>query len=203
MDFISFFPTLNGGNQMENKYRGKLRPLNERERAFASENYNLITRFLMMSKVDIEEMFDIVVFDFLLSVEIYLNNEELQSKHPFEAVSYMYMRRALFLHFREQKAQKRSSEAGADVSLNEMDSYIESPTSSMENISTLEYEETLNQIEEMLTQEQRKIFSGKLDGYSLKEIANNNGIKEKRVYKQFGKIKGIVSDVMEEQRKFG
>lgn len=188
---------------MENKYRGKLRPLNERERSFASENYVLITRFLRMSKVDIEEMFDVVVFDFLLSVEIYLNNEELQSKHPFEAVSYMYMRKALNHYYREQKAQKRSSEAGADVSLDEIDAYIGTSASNLENISSLEYEETLNQIEKMLTQEQWKIFSGRLDGYSLKEIANNSGIKEKRVYKQFGKIKSVVSDVMEEQRKLG
>ena len=63
--------------------------------------------------------------------------------------------------------------------------------------------ETVKQIENNLTAEQRKIFSDKLEGYTLKEIADNNGIKPKRVYKQFGKIKAIVADVMEVQQLYG
>ena len=48
-----------------------------------------------------------------------------------------------------------------------------------------------------LTEEQKKIFSDKIEGYSLKEIADNHGIKQKRVYKQFDKVKRIVTEVME------
>lgn len=67
----------------------------------------------------------------------------------------------------------------------------------------MEYEETIKQIESILTAEQQKIFFDKLEGYSLKEIAENNGIKPKRVYKQFGKIKNVVADVMEVQQLYG
>ena len=127
---------------MENK---QIRPLTPTERQNATENYHLISKFLKLSKLDAEEFFDIVVFDFLLSVEIYLNNEALREKCNFEAVSYMYMKRAVYRHLREQKAQ----------------------------------------------------------GYSLKEIAENSGLKPKRVYKQFGKIKNVVADVMENQQLYG
>ena len=127
---------------MENK---QIRPLTPTERQYATENYHLISKFLKLSKLDAEEFFDIVVFDFLLSVEIYLNNEALREKCNFEAVSYMYMKRAVYRHLREQKVQ----------------------------------------------------------GYSLKEIAENSGLKPKRVYKQFGKIKNVVADVMENQRLYG
>ncbi len=127
---------------MENK---QIRPLTPTERQNATENYHLISKFLKLSKLDAEEFFDIVVFDFLLSVEIYLNNEALREKCNFEAVSYMYMKRAVYRHLREQKVQ----------------------------------------------------------GYSLKEIAENSGLKPKRVYKQFGKIKNVVADVMENQRLYG
>lgn len=119
---------------MENK---QIRPLTPTERQYATENYHLISKFLILSKLDAEEFFDIVVFDFLLSVEIYLNNEALREKCNFEAVSYMYMKRAVYRHFREQKAQKRSSECGADISFNEIDAYIGQSISGMENLSSL------------------------------------------------------------------
>lgn len=182
---------------MDNKDR--IRPLTPTEKQFASDNYHLITEFLKRSKLDAEEYFDVVVLDFLLSVEIYLNNEELQGKCNFEAVSYMYMKRAVFVHFRKQKAMKRSSEAGEDISFESIDTCIGKSTA-LENYSLLEYKEIIKQIEDILTVEQWKIFTDKLDGYSLKEIADNNGIKAKRVYKQFGKIKTVVADIMEIQQ---
>lgn len=185
---------------MENKDR--IRPLTPTEKQFASDNYHLITKFLKLSKLDAEEYFDVVVLDFLLAVENYLSNEQIQRKCNFEAFSYMYMKRAIFCHFRKLKAQKRSFEAGADVSLEKIDDYIGNSTS-MENSSLLEYMETVEQIESNLNEEQRKIFTDKLEGYNLKEIAEHNGIKPKRVYKQFGKIKMIVADVMEIQQLYG
>lgn len=185
---------------MENK---QIRPLTPTERQYATENYHLISKFLKLSKLDAEEFFDIVVFDFILSVEIYLNNEALREKCNFEAVSCMYMKRAVYRHFRKQKAQKRSSECGADISFNEIDTYIGQSISGMENLSSLEYDETIKQIESILTAEQQRIFFDKLQGYSLKEIVENSGLKPKRVYKQFGKIKNVVADVMENQRLYG
>ena len=182
---------------MENKDR--IRPLTPTEKQFATDNYHLIKKFLKLSKLDAEEHFDVVVMDFLLAVENYLSNEQIQRKCNFEAFSYILMRRAINHHFRDMKVQKRSSEAGADVSLERIDDYI-GKAISMENLSALEYMETVEQIESNLTEEQWKIFADKLEGYNLKEIAQNNGIKPKRVYKQFGRIKCVVADVMEIQQ---
>lgn len=154
---------------MENKKQ--IRPLTPTERQYATDNYHLINDFLKLAKLDTEEFFDIVVFDFLLSVEIYLNDEVLQKKCNFEAVSYMYMRRAIYTHFRKQKAQKRRSEYGADISFDEIDSYIGESINGMENFSLLECKEIIGEIEAILTEDQRKIFFDKLQGYSLKEIA--------------------------------
>lgn len=166
------------------------------ERQYAEENYHLIMDFMRKSKLDSEEFFDIVILDFLLAVEKYLNDTELQAKCNFEAVSYMYMKNAVHRHFRKQKAQKRSTEVGADISLDTLDINVaDHPTT--EDISSLEYREMIEQIENGLTEEQRKIFSDKVQGYSLKEIAENHGINHKRVYKQFDKVKRIVADVME------
>lgn len=179
--------------QMENNQQ--IRPLSPAERQFSSDNYHLIREFLKRSRLDAEEFFDIVVFGYLLSVEIYLNNAELQKRCNFEAVSYMYMRRAVFKHFREQKAFKRSPEIGTDISFERIEANVGKSICSMEDL--LEYKETIQRIGDILTAEQQRIFCDKLEGYSLKEIAESNGIKPKRVYRQFGKIKSVVAGVME------
>ena len=140
---------------MENKQR--IRPLTPTERKFAEEKYHLITDFLKRSKLDVEEFFDIVVFDFLLSVKIYLSSEDSQKKCDFKTFSCMYMKRGIYRHFREQKTLKRTG-TGADVSFDEMDAYIGKSIKSMEDSSSLEYEETIKQIESILTLEQQRIF---------------------------------------------
>jgi RNA polymerase sigma-70 factor (ECF subfamily) len=175
---------------MEHK---ELKKLSQIERKFADENYNLIMEFLRKERLNPEDFFDVIVFEYLLSVQIYLNDTELQSRCNFAACSYMYMKRAVYRHFREQKAKKRCSGAGADMSMEEMESYV----GNAENESSLAYEETIKEIETILTEEQKEIFYGKLDGYSLKEIAEINKINAKRVYRQFARIKNIVADVME------
>jgi DNA-directed RNA polymerase specialized sigma24 family protein len=109
------------------------------------------------------------------------------------------MKRAVYRYFREQKAKKRCSEAGADMSMEELEAYI----GDAKNDSSLIYDETMKEIETLMTDEQKEIFCGKLEGYSLKEIAQINGINAKRVYRQFAKIKNIVADVMGIQRRYG
>lgn len=173
-----------------------LKPLTNQERKFVEENYYLIIRFLKKSKLDAEEFFDIVVFDFILSVKKYLNNSKLQDKYSFETISYMYMKRAVFVYFRKQKAQKRRTQTGVDINFASVEMYI-CGYYTIENISMLEYREIIKQIESNLTQEQYMIFLYKLKGYSLKEIANNNGINSKHLYNQFSKIKRIVAEIME------
>ena len=106
------------------------------------------------------------------------------------------MKRAIYRHFREQKALKRSSEAGADISLETITDSSSKPDI-RDATSTIEYMETLKEIKSNLTDEQQKIFSDKLTGYSLKEIADYNGISQRRVYRQFAKVKNVVINVME------
>ena len=125
---------------MKNKER--LKPLTMEQRKFAEDNYRLIMEFLKKSKLDSEEFFDIAVFGYLLSVEIYLNDIDLQRKCKFEAVSYMYMRREMYLYFR---TQKRNSAIGNN-SLDIMETNV-ADSVSMESIISLEYMEMIKHIQ--------------------------------------------------------
>ncbi len=183
---------------MENKKR--IRPLTPTERKFAEENHQLIEDFLKRSRLDIEEFYDVVVLDFLLAVEVYLNDAKLRERCPFEAVSYMYMRRAVYVHFRKQRASKRSSGLGVDVGFADVQNVSgisKGMNCNEENFHMLEYKEIVRKILDDLTGEQQRIFLDRLEGYTLKDIAESMGINSKRVYRQFGKIKAVVMDVME------
>jgi RNA polymerase sigma factor (sigma-70 family) len=105
----------------------------------------------------------------------------------------MYMKRAVYTHFRELKAQKRNSGNGTDESYDELEIFI----GDNESFTEMEIKQAIAEIMESLTNEQQRIFLDKLEGYNLKEIAEMNNINVKRVYRQFGKIKDVVADVME------
>lgn len=172
-----------------------IRPLTPFEKQYATEKHHLVMDFLKRQRLDAEEFYDIVVFDFLLSVEVYLNNKDLQKRCNFEAVAYMYMKRAIYRHFRKEKALKRCSEAGADISMDSMNDNINQSVTDV-NTSMLEYMDIINEIKSNLTEIQQIIFSDKLLGYSLKEIADNIGITPNQAYKQFAKVKKVVTNVM-------
>lgn len=142
---------------MKNKER--LKPLTMEQRKFAEDNYRLIMEFLKKSKLDSEEYFDVAVFGYLLSVEIYLNDVDLQRKCKFEAVSYMYMRREMYLYFR---IQKRNSAIGNN-SLDIIETNV-ADSASMESIISVEHMEMIKQIQGRLTEEQWKIFQIKQKG---------------------------------------
>jgi RNA polymerase sigma factor (sigma-70 family) len=178
---------------MKNKI--ELNPLSPIEQDFADENYYLVNRFLRKSKLKKEECFDVVIFGYLLSVRVYLHSKELQKRCPFVSVSYMYMKRAIYKYYRGLKAKKRSFVSGKDLSYeNDM---VDVASKGTDIVSEYEYQELLYEIENSLTDEQQKIFYGRLDGYTLKEIARDNGMNPNRVYRQFRKIKRIVADAME------
>ena len=173
----------------------RIRPLTLKEQRFASEHYHLINGFMKRTQLDIEEYFNVVILEYLLAVQKYMENIVLQQNYNFDSVVYMYMKRAVSRHFKAQKAMKRCSGYGNDISYEEVDFYITAENNDINSISTLEYDELMNQIMQQLTAEQQTIFYGKLEGYSLKDIAENNGINTKRVYKQFAKIKTVVAEV--------
>jgi RNA polymerase sigma factor (sigma-70 family) len=170
----------------------ELRRLTETESKFAEENYNLIADFLRKSKLDAGEFFDVVVLDYLKAVQNYLNTD-LKERFPFEGIAFMYMKRAVNHYFRELKALKRNSGNGTDLSYEEMEIFI----GDSESFSETEIKQAIMEIMGKLTDEQQRIFLDKLKGYSLKEIAEMNGMTAKRVYRQFGKIKEIVTETMD------
>ena len=59
--------------------RKNIRPLTQSEKDFATEKYHLITDFLKRQRLDAEEFYDVVVFDFLLAVE---SSEIILNKSP-------------------------------------------------------------------------------------------------------------------------
>jgi RNA polymerase sigma-70 factor (ECF subfamily) len=169
----------------------ELHKMTKTECGFASDNYYCIEDFLRKARLDANEYYDVVILDYLKAVQNYLNTD-LKERFPFEVIAFMYMKRAVNHHYRGLKALKRNSGNGTDSSYEGMEIFI----GDSESFSETEFKQAVAEIMEKLTDEQQRIFLEKLEGYTLKEIAKNNGINIRRVYNQFGKIKEVVAVAM-------
>ncbi|MBS6701146.1 MAG: hypothetical protein KH284_06045 [Clostridiales bacterium] len=78
-------------------------PLTVEEQAFATENHDLIKKYLNIRRLPYDEWYDVVIFRYLLSVKRWFAIPELH-KHNFEIIAFYAMRSAIG---HEQEKQKR------------------------------------------------------------------------------------------------
>lgn len=83
--------------------RAALRPLTPEERAVAQQNYGIIESFLRAQRLSFDEWFDVVVFRYLLTVEIWFQRPELY-QYEFSTIAWNNMRSAVC---NERKKQSR------------------------------------------------------------------------------------------------
>lgn len=67
-------------------------PLTVKERKFAADNHNLVYSFLHRFGYSLELYYDIAIFGYLKSVQIYNRREDLKNKYTFPFISQQYMR---------------------------------------------------------------------------------------------------------------
>ena len=78
-------------------------PFTVEEQAFATENHDLIKKYLNIRRLPYDEWYDVVIFRYLLSVKRWFAIPELH-KHNFEIIAFYAMRSAIGY---EQEKQKR------------------------------------------------------------------------------------------------
>lgn len=78
-------------------------PLTKEEQIFATENHDLIRKYLSIRRLPIDDWYDVVVFRYLLSVKRWFAIPELH-KYSFECIVFSAMRSAIG---NEQTKQRR------------------------------------------------------------------------------------------------
>lgn len=175
--------------------------LTDAERKFAEDNLSLVHSWLHLHHYDVDQYYDIAVFGYLRSVQIWHSRPELH-KYAFSTIAYMYMKSELSLNRSIAKAKKRTAPG--------MMIYLDHPCvyddSTERDVSETIADETINienEIMEMETLEWmiRKIESNlspsdcqylraiiKYNGF-MPDIAKEFGVSMQRVHQRVKRIR--------------
>lgn len=176
----------------------KLEKLTESEKKFAEENHNLVYGFLHKNGYSIESFYNVVVFGYLKSVQVYHRREDLQSKYDFPFIAWQYMRSEIGNNLRMKNGQKRKSEQtviSLDAEYNNMEDFYNVIGGKSAENDVME-KLLVADIMGNLTEVQRKIAELKIDGYSNKEVCLLLEIPSSTYYKEIQRMKCVVGELI-------
>ena len=87
----------------------KIYPLTDTQRDYAGNHVGLVYKFLYLNHLDIDEYYDIVIFGYLLAVQLYDEDERLKNRYLFSTIAWKQMRYSLFEHYRNNSRKKRNA----------------------------------------------------------------------------------------------
>lgn len=179
---------------MERHILGKL---TENEKKFAEENHNLIYKFLHKYGYSIDEHYNIAVFGYLKSVQVYHRKEKLKGNYNFSHIAYQYMRAEISNQRKIDGAKKRKP---LEILISLDADYAESEnlhncTGGKSAEDEVMESEAIKEIMEILSDIQRKIISLRMDGYSNRETFLFLEIKPSTYYKEMKRIKSELENL--------
>lgn len=173
-----------------------LKPLTEEEKALATVNHSLIYSFLHRHNYAIEDFYNVVIFGFLRSVQVYNRRKDIQEKYQLAFIAEQYMRAEIANHFRKERSMKRKpKEAVLSLDAN----YAE--TENLYNLfggksaeeEVLE-EESFTELLEQFSSQQKDILRLRLEGYNNKEISLLLEIPSSTFYLELKRIKKVLAN---------
>lgn len=165
----------------------KLTRLTDTERKFAEDNLSLVYSWLHLHHYDVDQYYDIAVFGYLRSVQIWHSRPELH-KYAFSTIAYMYMKSELSLNHSIAKAKKRTV-PGVMVYLDHPSIYDDSDSRDMSETIA---DETVNIESEVMETET-------LD-WMIKKIESNLSPSDYQYLRAIIKYNGFMPDIA---REFG
>lgn len=165
--------------------------LTDTEKDFAEANHNLVYKFLQNYGYSIEEHYSVAVLGYLKGVQAYHQKEKLKGNYNFSNVAYKYMRAELSNDRKIENAKKRIPKEN----MQSMDTEDNSSRNGKSAEDEVIAKETLNELLEILSDIQRKIFVMIAKGYSSQETISSLNMKKSTYYKELRKIKSIMENV--------
>ena len=179
-------------------YSMKLEKLTETERKFAEENHNLIYEFLHQKELSIEEYYNIAVFGFLKSVQVYHRRKDLNGKYKFSVIAWKYMQSEIGNYIRMACSKKRTTTENIlslDADNEEKENIYNMIGGKSVEADVME-NFCMDCIMENLTEIQRKIICLKMEGYSNTETFLILEIPSSTFYKEINRIKKVLENLI-------
>ncbi len=144
--------------------------LTDEQRRYAAENHGLIYRFLHEKGWSADEYYDVAALGYLAAVMQYLSNPKLHS-YAFSTIAWRKMKQSVANQQRAE-ARRRSHETA----------YAErAAETGKDPFEDLEYKLLLQDLVTVSDARQYELASMRLQGYSIMEIAREQGIDRRRV----------------------
>ena len=181
-----------------------LHPLTEEQKAFAEMNHNLVYQFLHRKNYSIEEYYNVVILDYVMACQMYLEREDLQEKYAFPVIAYMRMNSAISNHFKARNCQCRKAVNGI-VSMEELldpetgttKEIAADNSDALENIIQLDQDRYyMENILLALSDQQGRIVLCLMDGYKEREIYKLLGIGRKIYRSELSEIRGTLEKLV-------
>ena len=120
--------------------RKAFRPLTAAEQAVAAQNLWVVESFLRQQRLPPDEWFDVVVFRYLLTVEIWFDRPDLY-KYEFSTIAWKNMRSAIYNE--RQKQSRRIKTVSLDEIIPGTDGLTLGDFVTEENLNYIPYEEVI------------------------------------------------------------
>lgn len=164
--------------------------LTDIERQFATDNHNLIYKYLHEHSFCIEDYYGTAADGFLKAVMAYIRKPDLHDNYQFSTLACKYMKREISNQMKVEKAAKRT---------------MPEPLLSYEEVAEMQYNTMADMLgnligDAMLNQmdkRQQDICILKLGGFNNTEICKILEIPSSSFYKEMSRIKDIVAIVLE------
>lgn len=181
-----------------------LHPLTEEQKVFAEINHNLVYQFLRRKNYNIEEYYNVVILDYIMACQMYLERGDLQEKYDFPIIAYMRMNSAISNHFKAKNCQCRKSAHGTvsieQLSNPDIGTGKEIASDSLDILERIIQSETdehfIEDILLLLPKRQGKIVLYLMDGYKEREIYKFLGIGRKIYQSDMEKIKDTLDNLL-------
>lgn len=172
-----------------------LKPLTEEEKEMATENHSLVYSFLHRHNYAIEDFYNVVIFGYLRSVEVYNRRKDLQEKYQLAFIAEQYMRASVANHFRREYSLKRKpkeSVLSLDANYAETETLYNLFGGKSAEDEVLEEERFIELLEQFSSQ-QKDILKLKLEGYNNKEIYLLLEMPSSTFYLELKRIKKVLA----------
>lgn len=176
--------------------RDTMQPLTKQEQRFAEENHNIIYKFLHKYGYSIDEHYNIAVFGYLKSVQVYHRKEKLKGNYNFSHIAYQYMRAELSNQRKIDGAKKRKpleSILSLDSDYAETENLYNCIGGKSAEDEVLELEK-IAELLENLSDIQRKIITLKISGFNNGETILFLNMKRSTYYKELERIRSALEN---------
>lgn len=172
-----------------------LKPLTEEEKELATENHSLVYSFLHRHNYAIEDFYNVVIFGFMRSIQVYNRRTDIKEKYQLAFIAEQYMRAEIANHFRKERSMKRKLKEtvlSLDANYAETETLYNLCGGKSAEEEVLE-EERLTELLEQFSSQQKDILKLRLEGYNNKEISLLLEIPSSTFYLELKRIKKVLA----------